>query len=48
MPENMQFGWELFTLSPVANVTVDSKKVVRDLFHAGRKRMYQEKTRLSQ
>ena len=31
MPENMQFGWK--TLSPVAFLTVDSKKVVSDQFH---------------
>ena len=31
----MQFGREIFTLSPVAYITVDFKKLVSDLFHAG-------------
>ena len=31
----VQFGRELFTLSPVAYITDDFKKVVSDLFHAG-------------
>ena len=31
----VQFGREIFTLSPVAYVTVDFKKLVSDLFHAG-------------
>ena len=31
----VQFGREIFTLSPVAYVTVDLKKLVGDLFHAG-------------
>ena len=30
-------------LSPVAYITVDFKKLESDLFHAGTKRMYQEK-----
>ena len=34
MLENMQLGWEIFTLRPVAYITVDFKKVVSDLFHA--------------
>ena len=35
MLENMQFGWEIFSLSPVAYITVDFKKVVGDLSYAG-------------
>ena len=35
MPKNAQFGREIFTLSPVAYITVDFKKLVSDLFHAG-------------
>ena len=31
----VQFGREIFTLSPVAYITVDFKKLVSDLFHAG-------------
>ena len=31
----VQFGREIFTLSPVAHITVDFKKLVNDLFHAG-------------
>ena len=31
----VQFGRENFTLSPVAYITVDFKKLVIDLFHAG-------------
>ena len=31
----VQFGREIFTLSPVAYVTVDFKKLVSDIFHAG-------------
>ena len=30
----VQFGRENFTVSPVAYVTVDFKKLVSDLFHA--------------
>ena len=30
-----QLGREIFTLSPVSYVTVDLKKLVSDLFHAG-------------
>ena len=30
----VQFGQEIFTLSPVAYITVDFKKLVSDLFHA--------------
>ena len=45
--KNVQFGWETFILSPVANRTVDFKELVSDLFHAGsafgRQRIYQEK-----
>ena len=31
----VQFGRETFTLSPVACITVDFKKLVSDLFRAG-------------
>ena len=31
----VQLGREIFTLSPVAYITVDFKKLVTDLFHAG-------------
>ena len=31
----VQFGWEIFTLSPVAYVTIELKKLVSDPFHAG-------------
>ena len=31
----VQFGQEIFTLSPVAYITVDFKKFVSDLFHPG-------------
>ena len=31
----VQLGLEIFTLSPVAYITVDFKKLVSDLFHAG-------------
>ena len=31
----VQFGWKIFTLSPVAYITVDFKKLVSDLFHVG-------------
>ena len=47
MPENMQFGWEIFTLRPIVYITVDFKKVFSNLFHhgsiSGGKQMYQEK-----
>ena len=33
MLRNVQFGWEIFTLRPVAFITVDVKKLVNDLFH---------------
>ena len=35
MPENIQFGWEIFILNPVAYITVDFKQSASDLFHAG-------------
>ena len=35
MLKNVRFGRETFTLSLVAYITVDFKKVVSDLFHAG-------------
>ena len=31
----VQFGREILTLSPVAYITADFKKLVSDLFHAG-------------
>ena len=31
----VQFGREILTLSPVAYITVDFKKLVSDPFHAG-------------
>ena len=31
----MQFGLEIFSLSPVAYITVDFKKLVSDLLRAG-------------
>ena len=33
--KNVQFGWKIFTLNPVANITVYFKKLVSDLYHAG-------------
>ena len=46
----VQFGWEIFTLSPVAYITIDFKKLVSDPVHTGsavvQSGMYQEKTRL--
>ena len=33
--KNVQCGWEMFTLSVVAYVTVNFKKVISDLFQAG-------------
>ena len=35
MLKNLQFGREIFTFSPVAYITVDFKKSVSDLIHAG-------------
>ena len=35
MLKNVQFGREIFTLSPLAHITVDFRKLVNDLFHAG-------------
>ena len=31
----VQFEWEIFTLNSVANITVDFKKMVSDLFRTG-------------
>ena len=31
----VQFGREIFTLNPVAYITIDFKKLVSDLFHTG-------------
>ena len=33
--KNVRFGREIFTSTPVAYITVDFKKLVSDLFHAG-------------
>ena len=50
--KNVQFGWEIFTLSPVAYITVDFKKLISDLFHAGSAlveiKSIKRKTRLSE
>ena len=35
MLKNVKFGGKIFTFSPVAYITVDFKKLVSDLFHAG-------------
>ena len=35
MLKNVQFGREISTLTPLAYITVDFKKLVSDLFHAG-------------
>ena len=35
MFKNVQFGRKFFTLSPVTYMTLDFKKLVSDLFHAG-------------
>ena len=35
MLKNVQFGREIFTLSPLAFITVYFKMLVSDLFHAG-------------
>ena len=35
MLKNVQFGRTIFTFSPVAYVTIDFKRLVSDLFHAG-------------
>ena len=35
MLEFVQFGQEMFTLSPLTYITVGFKKLVNDLFHAG-------------
>ena len=33
--KTVQYGREIFTLSPVAYITVDFKKLVSDLFRTG-------------
>ena len=52
MLKNLQFGRKIFTLSPVAYITADFKKLVSDLFHAGSTFLGSEsikrKTRLSE
>ena len=35
MIESVQFGREISTLSPVAYITDDFKKLISDVFHAG-------------
>ena len=35
MLKTVKSGWEIFTLSHLAYVKVDFKKLVSDLFHAG-------------
>ena len=49
---NMQFGWEIFTLSPVGCITVDFGQMVGDLFHAdstlGQSECIKRKARLSE
>ena len=35
MLKTVQFGREIFTLSPVTYITIDFKKLVSDLFHTG-------------
>ena len=44
----MQFGLEIVTLSHIAYITVDFKKLISDLYHAGyaltgKENIYQEK-----
>ena len=50
--KNVQFEREIFTLSIVAYITVDLKKLVSDLFHVGSALVESEsirnKTRLSE
>ena len=48
----MKFGQEIFTLGAAAYITVDVKKLVSDLFHAGSAlvagKSIKRKTRLSE
>ena len=50
--KNVQFGREIFTLSLVAYISIDFKKLVSDLFHAGSAMVESEsikrKTKLSE
>ena len=50
--KNVQFGREIFTLSPVPYTTVGFQKLVSDLFHAGsalvESKCIKRKTRLSE
>ena len=50
--KNVQSEREIFTLSPVAYITVHFKKLVSDLFHAGsalvENQSYKRKMRLSE
>ena len=52
MLENVQLGREIFTLSPVAYITVDFKKLVSGPFHASstlvESKFIKRKTRLSE
>ena len=35
MLKHVQFGHEIFTLSPITYITIDFKKLASDLFHTG-------------
>ena len=52
MLKNVQFEWDIFTLSHPAYITVDFKKLARDLFHTGSalvsRQSTKRKTRLSE
>ena len=52
MLKNVQFGPEIFTLSPVAYISADFKKLVSDLYHASfslvDRKSIKRKTRLSE
>ena len=52
MLKNVKFGQEIPTLRTIAYITVDLKKLVRDLFHAGcplvESESIKRKTRLSE
>ena len=50
--KDVQFGREIFTLSPVTYIAVDFKKLANDLFYAGsalvEKECIKRKTKLSE
>ena len=52
MLKNVQFEWKIFTLSHVAYITADFKKLASDLFQAGSalvsRQSTKRKTRLSE